>query len=1253
MLNKKIKILIGISLYFIVSCTTYKPFYSKSQKNWESANNPDSLTLDYSIFLLGDAGNPDKNIQEPTFKLMKSKMFSIDTIISKSRKDTTIFKTSNPKDIAIFLGDNIYEFGLPEPNALDRKEKERRITEQMNIVKDFKGRKIFLPGNHDWNKSKPKGLETLRRQEAFVENYLDSTDVFLPSNGCGGPVEIQTNKNLVVIVIDSEWWLHKYDKATTADEGCNSYNRISLLQQVRDIVIRNRGKNIVFAEHHPLFSNGTHGGYFTLSDYIFPLTLVRDNLYIPLPIIGSIYPLLRQYGLSRQDISNKDYQQLKQGLLSILAEEKNVVFVSGHEHALQLTRYKELNHVISGAGSKRSALFKGNNALFGHGTKGFARLNYYKNGQCWVEFWEPVEDGSKGKLIFRSPLYAIPPSTKTQVTEEKLINYKDSTKTLAAGREYKASKFKRKIFGEHYRGEWATPVKVPYLDLSTFAGGLTPLQLGGGKQTTSLRLKGKDGYEYQFRTIDKDPSALLPEGFVKTFADDLVQDQISSANPYGSLVVPGLAKAIGVYHTNPQLVYMPYSTILGPYIQEVGGKMGIIEIRPDENLSRLKEFGYTKNAIGTEKLYEKLKEDNDNEVDQKSFLRARLLDFMIGDWDRHEDQWRWAEFKKDKGAIYKPIPRDRDQVFTKFDGFLPGFAKNLIADIQSFENDIKHPDDFSIAARNLDRNFLNELDEKTWLQIAGETQRSLTDDVIEKAIKLFPPEVYNISGKEIITKLKARRNNLSKTAIVYYKILCKEVTISGSDKYELLNIDRKQDSTLVKIYKTKKDKEIDTLIYVRNFSNADTKFINLYLLAEADSVNLSGSSNKNINIRIVGGEGKDKFNLSSKSSSVTVFDSFKDRKNINENAFGRKVFSDKEWVNDYQINNFKYDKFSISPNGNIIGTLDGLMVGLSISYKKHGFRKEPYSSEQKVGGLIALKSKAIILNYTGTFYSFFAHKYDLILDGDFHSPQYNHNFYGIGNTTLNNNENPYYAVRSRELSFNTYFQRRYSDNFKVGIGPGVSYYDILNRPESDIFDSAIGQNAFPLANPATFFNVKSYLRLNFTDSKIQPKTGFKWDNEINYFRELKGDKQNYTNLRSVFSFYATPNTLLPVTFAIRLGVLHNIGESKFYQLNTIGNNNYLRGFRRDRFTGKTAYFANTEARIPVTSFRNYLLTGDFGVFGFYDTGKVSSPGTEKGKWKQSFGPGIWINLYNQLMLSTGYGISNEGRLISVNTSLRF
>ena len=46
---------------------------------------------------------------------------------------------------------------------------------------------------------------------------------------------------------------------------------------------------------------------------------------------------------------------------------------------------------------------------------------------------------------------------------------------------------------------------------------------------------------------------------------------------------------------------------------------------------------------------------------------------LIGDWDRHQDQWRWIEFKENGKKVYRPMPRDRDQAFSIMsDGFSIG-----------------------------------------------------------------------------------------------------------------------------------------------------------------------------------------------------------------------------------------------------------------------------------------------------------------------------------------------------------------------------------------------------------------------------------------------------------------------------------------------------------------------------------------------------------------------------------------------------
>jgi hypothetical protein len=209
------------------------------------------------------------------------------------------------------------------------------------------------------------------------------------------------------------------------------------------------------------------------------------------------------------------------------------------------------------------------------------------------------------------------------------------TVTLAAGPEYEAGSLHRFFFGSHYRDLWATPLKVEVLDLNRFAGGLTPLRRGGRRQTKSLRFLGEDGRQYVFRSIDKDPSRVLPPELQETLASDIIQDQISSAHPFAALVVGPLAKALGVLYAEPRLAVMPDDPKLGEFRAEFRQLMGFIEERPNDGLDGEPGFAGSDKIVATQELFAELEKDHDNDVDSEAYLTARLLDIFVGDWDRH------------------------------------------------------------------------------------------------------------------------------------------------------------------------------------------------------------------------------------------------------------------------------------------------------------------------------------------------------------------------------------------------------------------------------------------------------------------------------------------------------------------------------------------------------------------------------------------------------------------------------------------
>jgi len=318
--------------------------------------------------------------------------------------------------------------------------------------------------------------------------------------------------------------------------------------------------------------------------------------------------------------------------------------------------------------------------------------------------------------------------------------FPDSVYTNASAQYNEASGFKRFLLGDNYRKEWADSLNFKVFDISTAKGGLKILQRGGGHQTKSLRMEDKNGKQWVLRSINKFPAEAIPEALRQTFAKEIVQDQISAANPYAPLTIPVLAEAAGVPHANPIVVFVPDDPALGQYQKDFANTLCLFEEReavPDST-----------KTYSTEKVILSLLEDNDDKVNQQAMLRARLLDILIADWDRHEDQWRWADEKSGKGKVFYPVPRDRDQAFFINEGMISRSASRpwLLPYIQGFRETIPNINGLAFEERNFDRFFLNELDEADFRKITEAFVASLPDNVLQQTVQQFPAKIYASAG---------------------------------------------------------------------------------------------------------------------------------------------------------------------------------------------------------------------------------------------------------------------------------------------------------------------------------------------------------------------------------------------------------------------------------------------------------------------------------------------------------------------------
>ena len=269
----------------IASCATYKPKYAEEFSGLAVDSNKEAV---HTFYLIGDAGKSPRGGMNSALRHFKSKL-------DKASKNST----------AIFLGDNIYPAGFPskKDDAIGHADAKNHLDAQLNTVTDFKGKTVFIPGNHDWYSNGLKGLE---REQKYIQKALDSKKVFLPKNGC--PIEkIEVNEDIVVIAIDTEWYLVNWDKHPTINDNCEIKDRGRFFEELESLIKKNLDKTTLIVMHHPMYTYGSHGGQFSFKQHIFP-----SGGGLPLPFIGSFINVLRRTsGASIEDQSNKTLQPVK------------------------------------------------------------------------------------------------------------------------------------------------------------------------------------------------------------------------------------------------------------------------------------------------------------------------------------------------------------------------------------------------------------------------------------------------------------------------------------------------------------------------------------------------------------------------------------------------------------------------------------------------------------------------------------------------------------------------------------------------------------------------------------------------------------------------------------------------------------------------------------------------------------------------------------------------------------------------------
>jgi hypothetical protein len=1187
-------------------------------------------TMQARLVLIGDAGDFQKG-RHPVIDAVR------ETI--KLDKKTTV----------LYLGDNLYTTGLPDDQYANYDIRRSVLDTQIAIANGTDAKVYFIPGNHDWDKGGKGGWEAIIRQQQYIDSKGGKNVKFYPEDGCGGPVEIQLSKDAVLLIFDSQWWIHPYDKPGE-ESDCPYKTKLEVLTQLEDILSKNSKKLVVLACHHTFKSYGIHGGYFTLKQHIFPFTEMKPNLYIPLPVIGSIYPVARGVFGIPEDLSHPAYANMIHDVQKVAKMHPNVIFVAGHEHNLQYIKDSSYNYIVSGSGTKHTRVSPNKNAPFTSAENGYAVLDISNNKNVDVTFYtvsDSIKRAFNGHVLNFSKL---PLDKPTDSIPAVYVPYSADSITVSANKNYaKASGAKRFFNGNNYRDIWAAPVKLKVFRLKEEMGGFTITAIGGGHQTKSLKLKDRNGKDWSLRTINKDITKILPQGVQGSIAEDYLQDFISSAHPYSPLIVPSLAKAVNVVVATPKIYFVPKDPALGIYSPYFANTVCLLEEKEPTP-----DGGDTKSE---QKILNKLLDDNDNHVDQNAFLRARLLDFLLADWDRHFEQWRFGEKDTGKGKLYYPIPRDRDQAFSYADGLLVKYAsKNMIPFLKGFRKDIPGIKWLAYWAKDLDRTFLTGLDSATWKKTLSAFRANLTDNIIDKAVRNLPPEVYTLDGGLLASTLKSRRDHLPTEGMNYYKFLSKQVNVTGSNKNEYFKVESVGNNLQVRVYKKTEKTDSAYLIYDRIFEPSVTREIDLYGLNGNDVFEVDKNAYSKIKLRIIGGRGEDTFNINGHVKNY-LYDFTKENNYIGNKSRTVNRFSADPAVNKYNATGFNYNKYNF-PNINLgYNAEDGLMGGIGFYRKTYGFRKVPYSTFQRLSSLYAFSSGAYKVLYQGEFNQVFG-KDDLIVNGELGKPTLN-NFFGIGNFTKIRGANTveYYRVRYNYAYADVLLRRRLGGIVTVSAGPVFyNYWNHLQDNTNKILStpSLVGLDSINVYKTKVYGGGKLAIQLNNVNSELLPTRGILWNTEFSSLAGINKNSRPRTSLTSDMTVYSSLTDPARVVSILRLGAGHIFSKNyEYFQALNLGQNNFLRGFRKNRFSGSSLAYGSLSILIKVLDSKSYIFPGSVGILAFDDVGRVWAENQSSTKWHNAIGGGLYYSPFNLVLISAAVGFSEEETLFNFSIGTKF
>ena len=820
--------------------------------------------------------------------------------------------------------------------------------------------------------------------------------------------------------------------------------------------------------------------------------------------------------------------------------------------------------------------------------------------------------------------------------------------TIRASDQYDAGGLHRLLLGNNYRDLWSAAITVPFLDLSTFSGGVLPTKTGGGAQTKTLHFVTRSEVEFVFRPVHK---ALLMDlaGFEGTIVEKAMIDGLSASHPLAPLIAPAFLAAAGIPHASPVLVVMPDDERLGKFRKDFAGMLGMIEEYPNVP-DDAPGFAGALKIIDSENLLKRLDEDPTERIDARALLRARLIDLLLNDNDRHPDQWKWARMTADTASPWVPIPRDRDKVLVSYEGTLLKLVRIVKPELVTFAGTYPNVPALFQNASELDRRLLGGLDKPVWDSVTASLTRAITDSVIDLAFRDMPAS-YQPSVADLTRKLRARRDRLPAAADKYYRKLFVVQDIHATDAAERATIEHSSDgSVTIRMQSGSAQPHL-----VRHFDPEVTKEIRLYLHEGADTTVVTGDGRPGILVRVIGGNGanvvidsssrRDRGSLTRTYDVGRVMDvryptdSFKSHKAFNRRpllpAYGELLPAQRD-----------YGKSTRPTFGIKTGRDLGLVPQVGIVRTEYGFRTIPYRSRValQIGYSTGINGFGIALDTDHHFEESALH----VLTTSAMTQLEVGRFSGFGND-VPQGDDAFHDVSQTQWKFHPAVARALGPASGVSLGPIVRYTLTDSVPGRMLTaDRPYGFSRFGQAGLQLSFNYDSRSSAAKTGLLAGDVAVVPWQSGINatLASSVYPAFWDATGAYSRVGAVAIAHLVLPVLsrplLALRGGAEKVWGDFPYFDAAFLGGSHSLRTATRQRFAGDASVHASAELRLPLAAFP-FILPLNVGALGFVEAGRVYVDGQSPNGWHTGAAAGLWLGILSPGTSITVMASNRPGR----------